>query len=65
MKQNVGRVDRLVRAGLAVLLLVAAGVLGFGSIGGIVLLVLAAMMAVTSATAVCPLYGPLKINTRR
>lgn len=64
MKQNVGRVDRFVRAGLAVLFVVAAGAVGFGSIGGIVLLVLAAMMAVTSAVAFCPLYGPLKISTR-
>lgn len=65
MKRNVGKVDRIVRGVLAVLLLISAGVIGFGSVGGIVLLILAIAMAVTSATAVCPLYGPLKINTDR
>lgn len=65
MKRNVGKLDRIVRGALAVLLVVAAGLIGFGSVGGIVLLVLATMMVVTSATAVCPLYGPLKLNTNR
>ncbi len=65
MKRNVGRTDRIARAVLAVLLVIGAGLLGFGSVGGIVLLVLAVTMGITSATAVCPLYRPLKIDTSR
>jgi hypothetical protein len=65
MKQNIGGSDRIVRIVLAVLLTVGAWMAGFGSIGGIILLVLAAVMLVTSAVGFCPLYAPFRFSTKR
>jgi len=65
MKQNIGGTDRIVRIVLAVLLTVGAWMAGFGSIGGIILLVLAVVMLVTSAVGFCPLYAPFGFTTKR
>ncbi len=65
MKKNVGNADRLIRIIIAALLVIGAGVAGFGSIAGIILLVLAAVMLVTSAIGFCPLYAPFKFSTKR
>ena len=65
MKQNIGGTDRIVRIVLAVLLTVGAWMVGFGSIGGIILLVLAVVMLVTSAVGFCPLYAPFGFTTKR
>ena len=43
---------------------IAAVLVGAGSIGGIVLLALASIMLGTSAVGFCPLYTLLHINTR-
>lgn len=65
MQKNMGTVDRTVRT-LAAL---GVGFLYFtGAIGGTLALVLGAFAVVlllTSAVAVCPLYGPLGLSTRR
>lgn len=63
MKQNIGNTDRIVRIVLAVLLTVGAWMAGFGSLGGILLLVLALAMLVTSAIGFCPLYAPFSFGT--
>lgn len=65
MKKNVGNADRLIRIIIAALLVIGADVAGFGSIAGIILLVLAAVMLVTSAIGFCPLYAPFKFSTKR
>ena len=65
MKQNIGGTDRIVRIVLAVLLTVGSWMAGFGSIGGIILLVLAVVMLVTSAVGFCPLYAPFGFTTKR
>jgi len=65
MKQNLGATDRIVRIVLAAVLFAAAWMLGFSSIGGIILLVLAAVMLITSAVGFCPLYAPFRFSTRR
>ena len=65
MLQNIGGTDRIVRIVLAVLLTVGAWMAGFGSIGGIILLVLAVVMLVTSAVGFCPLYAPFGFTTKR
>ena len=65
MQKNIGGTDRIVRIVLAVLLTVGAWMTGFGSIGGIILLVLAAVMLVTSAVGFCPLYAPFGFSTKR
>jgi hypothetical protein len=64
MKQNIGNTDRIVRIALAVLLTVGAWMAGFGSIGGIILLVLAMVMLVTSAVGFCPLYLAFGFSTK-
>lgn len=64
MKLNMGMTDRKIRAFVvAPLLVVIAGVAGFGSIGGVIALVVAAVMLGTAAVGSCPLYLPLHINT--
>jgi hypothetical protein len=55
--------DRKIRIGVAVVLAVLAYFVGFGSTLGIIALVLAAVMLVTSAVGFCPLYTLFGINT--
>jgi hypothetical protein len=63
MKANIGSSDKLVRLALAIILIVlfykeiVTGTLG------IVALVLALLLTVTSLINFCPLYGIFKINT--
>lgn len=64
MKQNLGGADRVVRIAIAVVLVVGAGLVGFGSIAGIIMLVLAVVMLATSALAFCPLYLPFGLSTK-
>lgn len=63
MNTNMGGMDRKLRIGLAVVLAVVAYFVGFGSTLGIIALVLAAVMVVTSAVGFCPLYRIFGINT--
>ncbi|MGH2932406.1 MAG: YgaP family membrane protein [Gaiellaceae bacterium] len=44
--------------------IILAVVIGAGSIGGIVLLALAAIMLATSAAGFCPLYALFHLDTR-
>ena len=44
---------------------VIAAIAGFGSVGGIIALVLAVVMAVTAAVGVCPIYRLLHVSTLR
>lgn len=65
MRVNMGSIDRLVRTFVVTpVLVVIAVVVGVGSVAGIVLLALAAVMLATSAFSFCPLYKPFKIDTR-
>ncbi len=65
MTRNMSTLDRRIR-GFAVvpLLVIAALIVGAGTILGIVFLVLAGVMVATSAVGFCPLYTLLHINTR-
>jgi len=64
MRHNMGKADRVVRTVLvAPLLAVAALAVGWSSIFGIVLLVLAAVMLATSAVGYCPLYRLVGLST--
>jgi hypothetical protein len=63
MQRNEGTIDRLVRAGIAAVAVAAALGLGVGTVGGIVLLVVAAVMLVTAAVGFCPLYAILGVST--
>lgn len=64
MKMNMGKVDRMLRAFVAAPVLIVLGlVAGAGSVLGIVLFVLAAVMLATAAAGYCPLYAPFGIKT--
>ena len=65
MQTNMSNVDRGLRAGIAVAALAVAIVVGAGSVGGILLLVVAALMGVTAAVGFCPLYALLHIDSHR
>jgi hypothetical protein len=65
MTRNMSTLDRKLRgyAAAPVLLLVAL-LVGVGTITGVVLLVLAVVMAVTAKVGFCPLYAAIHISTR-
>lgn len=63
MKKNEGTVDRVVRAVLAVAAIAGSAMLGFGTVGGLVLLAVAVIMAVTAAVGFCPLYRLIGVST--
>jgi hypothetical protein len=64
VQQNVGRTDRIIRAGfIAPLAIAVAFVVGIGSAGSIVALAAAAVMLGTAAVGSCPLYKVLGINS--
>ena len=63
MTTNESGADRVIRLVLAVALVAGAWVAGFGSVLGIVLLVLAAVMVVTAAVGFCPLYRLFGLST--
>jgi Inner membrane protein YgaP-like, transmembrane domain len=57
MHTNLSSLDRGIRAGVALAALIVTIVIGAGSTGGIVLLMLTALMGVTAAVGFCPLYA--------
>lgn len=64
MKKNMGKVDRIVRVSLAVLIVI---LMVTGAIEGTLLIVLgivAAIFLLTSTVSFCPLYAPFRISTR-
>ncbi|MBN1369608.1 MAG: DUF2892 domain-containing protein [Dehalococcoidaceae bacterium] len=63
MKQNMGQTDRIIRAVLGVAALVAALFFAAGWLD-IVLYIFGAVMLITAAAGVCPLYIPFKISTK-
>jgi Protein of unknown function (DUF2892) len=66
MSRNMSILDRALRSFVvAPAAIVIAVVVGAGSVGGIVLFVLAAVMLATSAAGFCPLYRLLRIDSRR
>lgn len=65
MKINMGSIDRGIRGVVvAPVALVVALVIGAGSVAGIALLALAAVMLATSAVGFCPLYRLVGLDTR-
>ncbi|MDA8359926.1 MAG: DUF2892 domain-containing protein [Actinomycetota bacterium] len=63
MRRTVGNLDRFVRFVLAAGAVAGAGVLGFSSGWGVLLLVGAAVMVLTGSSAYCPAYSILHIDT--
>lgn len=64
MSINMGILDRRARGFVvAPLALIAALLLGAGTVAGIVLLVVAGIMALTAATGFCPLYTVFHVDS--
>jgi hypothetical protein len=63
MRRNEGNVDRGVRAVIGVVAAAVAVAVGPASVLGVVLLVIAAIMLVTAAVGVCPLYSLFGVST--
>lgn len=64
MTQNMGPVDQGARVVVAFALALLSLSLGFGTVIGIVLLVIAGVLLVTATAGFCPLYAVLRISTR-
>lgn len=65
MTSNVGSTDKIVRFVVAVAALVGAFMVGIGKPLGIVLVVVAVIMAITAVVGFCPLYRLFGMNTCR
>ena len=65
MVTNESGLDRGLRAAAGVILAIAAVAVGVGSVLGIVLVVLAAILLVTAAVGFCPIYRILGIRTAK
>ncbi|MEY4659209.1 MAG: YgaP family membrane protein [Crocinitomicaceae bacterium] len=65
MKHNIGNTDRLVRIGIAVLLLLCGLLVSLSQTWNIVFMLLAAYLTLTSFVSFCPVYLPLGINTSK
>lgn len=63
MNANVGRTDKIVRLVLAAAAVVVSLLIGLTSVLGIVLLIVAAILAVTAFTGFCPIYRVLGMRT--
>jgi hypothetical protein len=63
MHNNMSTIDRVARTGLGVAALVIAIVIGPTSVGGLVLLVVTALMGVTASVGFCPLYALLRFDS--
>jgi hypothetical protein len=63
MPRNENTIDRVVRLVVAAAAVGGAAALGFGTIGGIIALVVAAVMVATAASGFCPLYSLFGVST--
>jgi len=63
MGTNVGRTDRMVRFAAAAVAVVVAFLVGASSALGIVLFVVAVVLAVTALVGFCPVYRIFGMNT--
>lgn len=65
MTTNESNIDRIIRVIIAVGAFVAAFAVGIGSLGGIILAVVGAVMLVTAAVGFCPLYRVFGMSTSK
>lgn len=63
MTKNVSDTDKIVRLGLSVVAFIGALLAGFGSVVGVILLIIALLAAVTAVIGFCPIYRMLGIST--
>lgn len=65
MHTNESTVDRVIRVVLAAVAVVVALLVGAGSVLGIILFIVAAILLVTAAVGFCPIYRILGVRTNR
>ena len=65
MVKNESNADRIIRVIVAIVAFVVAGMVGFGSVLGIILAVVGVIMLVTAAIGFCPLYRVFGISTKK
>jgi len=65
MKANIGSTDKLIRLGLAIVLIVLFYLETLTGTLGIIALVVALILTITSLINFCPLYSLFKINTAK
>ncbi len=63
MKKNMGTVDRIIRLVIAAVIVALYFTNVISGVLGIVLIVLAAVFALTSTISFCPLYLPFGLST--
>ena len=65
MKKNVGKTDMIIRLTLAAVLIVIYFFAGVGKILGLILIILAIILAITALTQTCPMYYIFRTDTLR
>ena len=65
MSTNESTLDRIIRGVVGAVALVVAVVVGVGSVGGILLIVVGGILVVTAAVGFCPLYRILGLSTAK
>ena len=65
MVKNVGSPDKIARYVIALIAVIAALMVGAGSVLGIILFVVAAIMVVTAAVGFCPIWRAFGVNTNK
>ncbi len=65
MKANIGSTDKLIRLGLAIVLIVLFYLETLTGTLGIIALVVALILTITSLINFCPIYSLFKINTAK
>lgn len=63
MEKNMSGIDRIIRIVIAIAAVAGAALVGFGSIGAWILLVVGGIMLVTAAVGFCPLYRVFGVST--
>jgi len=65
MKKNMGTIDRAIRVILAIVVAVLYFTNAITGMVAIILGIFAIIFIITSFIGFCPLYGPLKISTKK
>ena len=63
MKKNMGKIDRMIRMLLAIVVIILYMTGSISGAAAIILGIMALVFIVTSLIGFCPLYVPLKIST--
>lgn len=64
MKKNVGLIDKAIRIGIALVMIILYVANVISGTVGIILLVVAGLLTLTSFISFCPVYWPFGISTR-